>query len=359
MKFASIIAVVIAAFSTAQASIIPAEHHGRFLQERDQLEAELAAWKNSKAGQVARKNGYYVDKANLLASTASTHDEQLSRLFLTKLAIEEAQKQNPDAHFSVNSPFTLMTNDEFVKFVHRSARGFTAKRSLNTTAIAVHHARGLRAEATSKDWTTGKCVAAVKDQGQCGSCWAFSSVSVVESAYCLKHGSLTTLSEQELVSCDYQDDGCDGGLQSTGIGYIQGNGGVSTEDSYPYTSGETEQNGDCEQGTEFPVDISSSKLVNPSDASFVSAINLQPISVSVAAGGSVWKQYTGGVVSSCTTTELDHAVVIVGYDATSFKIRNSWGDSWGEDGYIRLKRLGATKAACSVINSDATYPVVA
>jgi cathepsin L len=360
MKTAGIfLAACLAIASTEAIAIapIPKEHHARFLQEREALEDELDAWKSSPAGRLAKKNGYYKEDPH--ESTAAT-DDQLSRMFLSKLSIKKAQKENPNATFSLNSPFTLMTEAEFAHFVKRSSGDISLyPHATNTTTTASH--RGLRALATSIDWTTGKCVAPVKDQQYCGGCWAFSSISALESAICLKTGKLTELSEQQLVSCDSNDSGCEGGLITTGLSYLQSQGSVSTEASYPFTSGETEEDGTCTTRghTKVSFSIATVQSVPATESAFIAAISKQPVGVAIAASSEVFKQYSGGVLSACSTTELDHAVTAVGYDSVSFKIRNSWGAEWGENGYVRLQRQGAKKAACNLINTYAAYPVLA
>jgi C1A family cysteine protease len=216
------------------------------------------------------------------------------------------------------------------------------------------------AQATTVDWTTSGCVAGVKNQGQCGSCWAFSAIGSLESAYCLKYGSLTLLSEQQVTNCDPQSSGCDGGWPSWALSYIKSNGGVCTSASSPYTLGSSGVTGSCSTScTKKAIKITSVASVTATDAGFATAITKQPVAVAVAAGNPSWKQYTGGVVSSCSTSALDHAVLAVGFDSNSFRFKNQWGTSWGAGGYIQLKRTSGSSGTCGVINRNAVYPVVA
>ncbi|KAL4177189.1 hypothetical protein KRP22_002123 [Phytophthora ramorum] len=207
-------------------------------------------------------------------------------------------------------------------------------------------------QSDSVDWTKSPCISPVQNQGQCGDCWAFASASVVESAQCIAGGqkSLNKFSEQQLVSCSTQNHGCNGGAPQYAFDYILENG-FCMEASYKYTSGEGSVPR-CYSCTKTTPGIKGYNVLDVGDeAGLIKAINQRPTVVTVAAGNEAWKQYTGGVLSSCDTTDLDHLVVAVGYDATSLKIRNSWGENWGEDGYIHLKRAGSGSGSgtCSVM----------
>ncbi|KAJ0396591.1 hypothetical protein P43SY_003332 [Pythium insidiosum] len=370
MKIAAILSLAFAAF--ASAAVVPTEHHHRFLQERTSLEQELDAWKASPAGQFAKNNGLYEEPENTMfdeeAATAARED-QLRRLFLTKISMEQAQKENPNAVFSLASPFSLMTNEEFTAYVGRSSdRSPNFLRGLGEVEEVMHddvveeqehHGRQLQ---TSVDWTkTSKCVPPVKNQGKCGSCWAFSGIASMESALCLRKGNMSLLSDQEMVSCNQRSSGCDGGWPQTVHSYARSNNGICSQESYPYISGTTKQSEACNLSSCKRVQfrVSSVNRVSARESSFLSAIRQQPISVVLAAGNPSWKQYKGGVVTYCNTTKLDHAVLAVGYDASSYKIKNSWGATWGMNGYIQLARQGEYQAACSMMNSQAVYPVVA
>jgi len=197
----------------------------------------------------------------------------------------------------------------------------------------------------------------VRNQGSCGSCWAFATVGAVESAYCLKTGSLTQFSEQYLTSCETQQSrGCSGGFPDGAIEYVAQHGICKASD-YPYTSGNSGNTGQCNDSCEkVQVGVKGAVSVNGGDSGLASAIDRQPVVVVVAAGNSVWKQYSGGVVSSCDTSNVDHAVLAVGYSENYFKIRNSWGSQWGENGYILLQRGGSQRSGTCEILSAPSYP---
>ncbi|TYZ65599.1 hypothetical protein PybrP1_005831 [[Pythium] brassicae (nom. inval.)] len=369
MKTTAVLAFAALAASAVHAIEIPAEHHQRFLREQASIADELAQWKDSVAGQVAKKNGFYKESSSgqsIQIESVSVDADHLKRFFLTKLSIAEVAKANPEATFSVNTPFTLMTDAEFAAHVKRSSGKVdgrdaptTANATLAVEAISAEHAA--RNLATSLDWTTSGCVAGVKDQGDCGSCWAFSSIGALESANCIKSGALQLFSDQQATSCDPTSDGCDGGWPLWSLQYLKRFGGVCTAASYPYNSGTTGVTGTCSTSgcTKTALTISSITTVASTESALVTAITKQPVAVAVAAGNTAWKQYTSGVVSSCSTSALDHAVLAVGYDATSFKLKNQWGTSWGANGFINLKRTGTGSAACSIINTHNVYPNLA
>jgi len=194
--------------------------------------------------------------------------------------------------------------------------------------------------ASSVDWSADKSVVnAVKDQGQCGSCWAFSAVGTVESAYAIAAGKLGSYAEQQLVDCSSNggSQGCNGGFNQYGISYI-GTTGIASESSYPYKA----TDGTCMDSVskELPAGtVTGYKSVGKTNDAFMSALNTQPLSITVDADNT-WQLYRSGVLSKkCGLFDrIDHAVIAVGYDsdANTFKIRNSWGSGWGEGGYVRI-----------------------
>ncbi|DAZ98576.1 TPA: hypothetical protein N0F65_005760 [Lagenidium giganteum] len=336
---------------------IPMAHHRRFLQEVDEIEKQLDQWLNSDAGKEAQEQGFV--QMGIMDENAK--QDRLERFFLTKLGIDQAQDANPDAVFSLDTPFSLMTDDEFAAFLGNSYNNMGGLTNLNITVEDPHEDEfdGFNVLGASKDWSTSSsCVAPVKNQGACGSCWAFASVGSLESAHCIKTQKLTLLSEQEVTSCEKQSHGCSGGWPEYALNYIKTKGGICTADAYPYKSGSTQQTGSCQAScSRQPIQISQGVSVRPSESAFVSALDKQPMAVVVAAGNNVWKQYKGGLVSSCPSNQLDHAVLAVGYGDMSggshFKIKNSWGTSWGDKGYIYLKR-----GACGVLQESGVYPTL-
>ena len=186
------------------------------------------------------------------------------------------------------------------------------------------------------DWTTQGKVTRVKNQGQCGSCWAFSAVGVLESWFLFK-GQNTDLSEQQLVDCSRPqgNQGCNGGWPKSALTYIQNNG-ITTQTAYPYVARDQA----CKtQGGAYKI----SGYTSYSGCNGLSSqINNSPVSVTVDATN--WSPYRSGVFTNCATG-INHAVLLVGVVGGAWKIKNSWGVGWGESGYIRLAS-GNTCGVC-------------
>jgi cathepsin L len=193
----------------------------------------------------------------------------------------------------------------------------------------------------SLDWVAKGAVTGIKDQGQCGSCWAFSTTGGVEGIVQLKHGHLTSLSEQELVDCagSYGNAGCNGGLMDNAFKYVQANG-LCTEAAYPYTGKDgTCKKTSCTMSTDSK--ISGYSDVTHTENAEGAALDAQPISIAIEADQSGFQLYKSGVFCGTCGQNLDHGVLLVGYgtDTTDYwKVKNSWGTSWGDKGYILMRR---------------------
>ncbi|CAK4726569.1 unnamed protein product, partial [Aphanomyces euteiches] len=235
--------------------------------------------------------------------------------------VAKAQENNPHAVFSPFNIFALLTQAEFDKVLKNS---FAGKNISAGQPLAVESAV---AAGGSIDWSTSKCSSPVKDQGNCGNCWAFSAVGTAEFAHCIATGVNLDLSEQQVTSCDKSSGGCDGGYPSAAIDY-QHNGGICLESAYPYKSGSSGQTGSCQSSCAKKTLSIGATVQTQSEASLVTAINSQPASVVVEAGNEVWRNYKSGVVTQCPGKQSDHAVIAVGYGTSThdyFKIKNSWG----------------------------------
>jgi len=193
------------------------------------------------------------------------------------------------------------------------------------------------------DWTSKGAVGAVKNQGQCGSCWAFSATGALEAFHFLSKGSLPSFSEQQLVDCSgsYGNQACNGGLMDNAFKFVRDKG-IVTESEYPYKA--VKQN--CAIAT-GPYKIAGFTDINNCNT-LASELNGRPIAVAVDATN--WSPYKSGVFNNCKTS-LNHGVLLVGVTDQSWRIKNSWGASWGESGFIRLAR-GNTCGVCNV----ASYP---
>jgi len=191
------------------------------------------------------------------------------------------------------------------------------------------------------DWRSKGAVTPIKNQGMCGSCWSFSATGNMEGQWFLSGNSLVGLSEEELVQCDHNDCfGCSGGWMDKAFDWVMTNNGIDSEADYAYTSGGGDT-GVCDN----------SKLGNvvakvaghqdlPSNEGQMASWVAQNGPLSIALDAMSWQSYSGGIMSNCVGSQLDHGVLIIGYDTTFstpyWIVKNSWGTMWGENGYIRL-----------------------
>lgn len=226
--------------------------------------------------------------------------------------------------------------------------------------------------AESVDWVKAGAVTPVKNQGQCGSCWSFSTTGALEGAYFIRYGRLVSFSEQQLVSCDNRqnggrDMGCNGGLMDNAFKWIEKNGGLCTEDAYPYTSGTTKSAGTCETSCS---NVDNSKIHSfadvpaKSDDNMMAALNVQPVSIAIQADQKDFQLYKSGVFGGDCGTKLDHGVLVVGYGSMDgedyYRVKNSWGTTWGDEGYIYLGRgeeYNNGAGQCGML-MQASYPTV-
>ncbi|XP_078322730.1 procathepsin L-like [Crassostrea virginica] len=215
----------------------------------------------------------------------------------------------------------------------------------------------------SVDWRTKGYVTDVKDQGQCGSCWAFSTTGSLEGQHFRKTGKLVSLSEQQLLDCSgsFGNEGCDGGFVDSAFKYIKSVGGIETEADYPYKT--------KKQHCTFDDSKIASKVSGCVDVDSGNETALQkcvaevgPVSVAIDASRDSFQFYDGGVYDEplCSTERLDHAVLVVGYDTDDegqeyWIVKNSWGEFWGDHGYIKMSRN--KKNQCGIA-TDASYPLV-
>jgi len=198
---------------------------------------------------------------------------------------------------------------------------------------------------TTFDWRPKGAVTAVKDQGQCGSCWAFSVTENVESVWILAKGltneTIPPLAPQQIVDCDDSDAGCDGGNPPTAYDYIKSAGGLDDEKDYPYTA----VDGTCAfKSTAVVAKISGWKYATEGDEDTMASNLASWAPLSICVDARYWQDYTSGIMTEWQCdwlVELDHCVQAVGYDTTAstpfWIVRNSWGADWGEAGYIRLQ----------------------
>nr|KYP42355.1 Vignain [Cajanus cajan]KYP42367.1 Vignain [Cajanus cajan] len=249
-----------------------------------------------------------------------------------------------------------LTNEEF----KASHNGYKSSLGLRITTQTPFKYENVTDIPIAMDWRQKGAVTRIKNQGKCGSCWAFSTVAATEGIHQITTGKLVSLSEQELVDCDTVDHGCDGGLMEDGFEFIIKNGGITTETNYPYTG----VNGTCDKNNEASpaAKIKGYEIVPPnSEEALLKAVANQPVSVSIDAGVSAFQFYSSGVFTGQCGNEIDHGVTVVGYGSTDdgtkyWIVKNSWGTRWGEEGYIRMERgIDAKEGLCGIA-MDASYP---
>lgn len=213
---------------------------------------------------------------------------------------------------------------------------------------------------TDVDWRTKGIVTGVKDQGACGSCWAFSAIAATESAYAQAGNTLTAFAEQQLVDCSGSEGnmGCNGGWMDWAFKYIE-SAAIETEADYPYTA----RDGSCKaEASKGVTKISGFTDVAANNGAALESASAARV-VSVAVDANNFFSYTGGVISmSSCGTGLDHGVTLVGYAKGSTNywiVKNSWGSSWGLEGYVHLeKNIGASGAGTCGIRMKASFPTI-
>jgi len=278
--------------------------------------------------------------------------KKLLRFENFKLSLDRVQSRNTVA---TNTVFGLTKfSDLSVEEFKATYLGSQIPDNAHSYDVGVLTTENIEAP-TTWDWRTQNKVTPVKNQEQCGSCWAFSTVENIESIYCVKNNidctTFPPLSPQEIVDCDTVDQGCSGGWPYDAYQFVITEGGLEDDSDYPYTA----QDGTCAfQANLVKVTISSWKYATTNSDETTLQTNLVgwgPLSVCVDA--SSWQDYTGGVLMAADcTNNIDHCVQLVGYDMTQatpfWIVRNSWAADWGENGYIRLQYGQDTCAVCDV-----------
>ena len=216
----------------------------------------------------------------------------------------------------------------------------------------------------SVNWVEKDVITKVKDQGQCGSCYAFSATGSMEGIYAIKNNHLRNISEQEIVDCSGAEgnQGCFGGLMNQVFQYVIDNNGVCSEQEYPYDANQDQCNDKCQN----IVQISSyQNITQNNETILMNAVAQQPVSVAIQANLPSFQFYSKGIYNdSQCTGELDHGVLVVGYgkddnNISYWLIKNSWGPNWGENGYIRMLRnvKNNTNGMCGIA-MEPSIPII-
>jgi C1A family cysteine protease len=315
-----------------------------FLKERHHYEAKFVDWmkhhgKDYASGHefVQRLETFALNDDLINTHNSEGHDYKLGHNEYSDLTAEEFRQYFNLGEFAgVKYPvFGEKTNEKFV-----------------------HHGAEIP---DAVDWVEKKMVSEVKNQGQCGSCWAFSTTGSLESAYAIKNGKIVEFSEQQLVDCDHNGDmGCNGGLMDNAFKWIEQNKGLCTEEDYSYTAA----TGVCKTTCTNVEGSTVQKYtdVGHTDDDLMAALVQQPVSVAIEADQSSFQFYKSGVLTSRCGTNLDHGVLAVGYGTENgqdyYRVKNSWGTTWGDEGFIKLARGVSQKGGQCGILLAASFPSV-
>jgi C1A family cysteine protease len=285
---------------------------------------------------------------------SATEEAKRFKIFQHNIVkIAKLNAKNKDVKFGINK-FADLTAAEFKT---QYANGGMVTKNVAAEKTVKYDTNNL---ADSVDWRSKGAVTPVKDQGQCGSCWAFSTTGVLEGFYFVNNGKLLSFSEQQIVDCASSAGyGCQGGWPYKAVDYAAQQG-LEEESDYPYTA----QDGKCVYNSKKAVKINSGfDYVTPkSSDQLKAALGKQPVSVCIEADQDVFQFYKSGVISTGCGANIDHAVLAVGYQKVgaleAFIVKNSWGTSWGNSGYVyisTIQQLNNGQGACGILYQ----PVVA
>jgi C1A family cysteine protease len=290
-------------------------------------------------------------KANNISYGGPEDGVRFKSFSKTYVTVAQVNAKNLSYTLGLNE-FSAMTDEEFssIKLGYNAKKLRLLGSSKNFAKLPTANLR------ETVDWSSKGAVTHVKNQGSCGSCWAFSATGALEGLSAIK-GKLQDFSEQELVDCSrsYGNNGCNGGLMDYAFKYVRDKG-ISLQTAYPYKGVDSS----CKNpsGQKFKISGWTDVPVNNA-AQLKAAIAKQPVSVAVQADSSVFRNYKSGVVTGTACgTNLNHGVLAIGYETSGtpyYKVKNSWGTGWGDKGFIKMARN--KQNSCGVATSS-SYPLV-
>ncbi|KAL6197240.1 hypothetical protein ACLB2K_032849 [Fragaria x ananassa] len=311
---------------------------------------------------IAQKHEQWMAKHGRVYPDSSEKERRLAIFTKNVEFVEKFNKQgNKTYKLSINK-FSDMTNEEFI----RHHTGYKVPNNSSTSTSFKNNSFQYQSLAdtdipTSMDWREQAAVTGIKDQGRCGACWAFTVVAAVEGLTKIKTGQLISFSEQQLVDCSHQNGGCRGGSLEIAYEYVIQNGGIAREENYQY-QGTDMETCDTNKESEHAAQITAYEQVpSRSENDLLKAVSMQPVSISIAAYGPDFQHYSNGVFSGDCGTHLDHAVTAIGYGTTEdgipyWLLKNSWGEHWGESGYMRILRNSDAPEGMCGLAMNAFYP---
>ncbi|XP_052709424.1 procathepsin L-like [Crassostrea angulata] len=291
------------------------------------------------------------------------HEEESRRFEIFRENVLRIEKHNKLFHLGKKSYYLGVNQFTDLKYAEFENFNGLKMTNLNNTKCSSHLSANNIVVPDSVDWRSKGYVTKVKDQGACGSCWAFSATGSLEGQYFRKNGKLVPLSESQLVDCSgsFGNEGCNGGFMENAFKYVKSVGGIESESDYPYKA---RQRTCAFDKTKVVATVSGCVDVESGSESSLKEVvsEVGPVSVAIDAGHSSFQLYAGGVYDEplCSTSRLNHGVLCVGY-GTSLQgkdywiVKNSWGVRWGVEGYIKMSRNKNNQCG---IASQASYPLV-
>ncbi|MCD7450619.1 hypothetical protein HAX54_007593 [Datura stramonium] len=298
-----------------------------------------------------------------------TYSSEQERVFRFKV-FEENYAYITEHNSKGNSTYTLglnaysdLTHQEFRNSflgLSSAANDFIKLKRGSSSSAGVLSDVGAVDIPSSLDWREKGAVTNVKNQGSCGACWSFSATGAIEGINKITTGSLVSLSEQELIDCDRSyNDGCGGGLMDYAFEFVIKNGGIDTEEDYPFREREGTCNKNKLQRRVVTID-GYTDIPQYDEDKLLKAVATQPVSVGICGSDRAFQSYSKGIFTGPCSTALDHAVLIVGYGSKNgvdyWIIKNSWGTSWGINGYMHMQRNSGNQEGICGINKLASYP---